>query len=293
MGRPDHPKGYADLKALADELRRPLDTLYALDAKNDPYMAGLPYRSERAAWFVGLYNRLKFRLGIHVRNIFYKLVSQRDLVVLFNGKSFENTVECFALLSDASRDARYLDLIRAEAIIDRRNPPPIINDRYYAEPAQTHIVDGGIVSHAFGHDYVAPSLTLPEMVLIAEPHIGQRYHLEIWIEKSTFNEVLLPLGVQYGINIATFVGEVSATACKNLVDRAIAAGRPVRIFHITEFDPGGRSMPVAAAAKIDFFAKRSGRDLDIRLEHVALTEEQCIEYELPKKMVKEKELRAA
>jgi hypothetical protein len=285
------PKDHAELKALAEERGRPLKTLCALDAKNDPYMVGQPWRSDRAHWFVGLYNRLRLKLGIHVRHIFYKLVSQREPVFRLNGKPFENTVECFTDLSDACRDARYIDLIPAEAIIDRRNPPPIINDRYYAAPAQIQIIDGGIVSHAFGREYLAPSLTLPEMVLISEPHIGQRYHLEIWIEKSTANEVLLPLGVQYGINIATFVGEVSATSCKNLVDRAIAAGRPVRIFHITDFDPGGRSMPVAAAAKIDFYARKSGVDLDIQLEHVALTAEQCIYYELPKTPIKESELR--
>jgi hypothetical protein len=106
---------------------------------------------------------------------------------------------------------------------------------------------------------------------------------------------LLPLGREYGINIATFVGEVSATACKNLVDRAIATGRPVRIFYISDFDPGGRSMPVAAAVKIDFYAKKSGveDDLDVRLIPVALTEKQCIEYELPRTPIKEKELRGA
>jgi hypothetical protein len=78
-----------------------------------------------------------------------------------------------------------------------------------------------------------------------------------------------------------------------LVDRAIASGRPVRIFHVTDFDPAGRSMPVAAAVKINFFAQQSGVDLDIRFEHVALTHEQCIEYELPRTPIKELERRAA
>jgi vacuolar-type H+-ATPase subunit H len=52
-------------------------------------------------------------------------------------------------------------------------------------------------------------------------------------------------------------------------------------------------MPISAAVKIDFFAKKSGVDLDIRLEHVALTEEQCVQYRLPRTPIKETETRAA
>jgi hypothetical protein len=294
MSAPDHPKGLADLKELAAKLRRPLHTLHVLEGKSDPYMADQPSRTGRANWFVGLYNQLGIRFGVHVRHFFYKLISQRDHVTLCNGKPLENTVECFNQLGSAILDARYLDLIPGDAIIDRRNPPPFINrDDTPDASAELEIADGDVERHELGINYEAPTLSLPEAVLISEPRIGQRYHLEIWIEKSTANDVLLPLGVLYGINIATFVGEVSATACKNLVDRAIASGCPVRIFHITDFDPGGRSMPVAAAVKIGYYAKKSGVDLDIRFEHVALTEEQCIEYELPRKPIKETEVRAA
>lgn len=52
-------------------------------------------------------------------------------------------------------------------------------------------------------------------------------------------------------------------------------------------------MPISAAVKIDFFARKSGFDLDIRLEHVALTEEQCIEYQLPRTPIKKTETRLA
>jgi hypothetical protein len=170
----------------------------------------------------------------------------------------------------------------------------IINFGGVNTPAEIETLAGEVETHEFGMGYRAPSFSLPEINLIAEPRIGQRYHLEIWIEKSTANDVLLPLGREYGINIATFVGEVSATACEDLVDRAIAnGGRPVRILHVTDFDPAGRSMPVAAAAKIGFYMKKRGVDLDIQLEHVALTPEQCVQYRLPRTPIKETEFRAA
>ena len=51
-------------------------------------------------------------------------------------------------------------------------------------------------------------------------------------------------------------------------------------------------MPTAAAVKIDFLARKSGVDLDIRLNLSALTLEQCIEYRLPRTPIKASDLRA-
>jgi hypothetical protein len=290
---PDHPKGSADLKALAKELRRPLATLRALSDGNDPLMADQPFRLKAVQWFMELYDRLTIRTGIHIRYIFYLLVSQPNLLRL-NGERFENTVECANSLIDMVRDARYLDRLPANSIIDRRNPPPTINLVKDDTAAEIETRAGSVETIEFGIGYRAPSLSLPEIDLIAEPRIGQRYHLEIWIEKSTMNDVVMPLGEEYGINVVPFVGEVSATRCEELVDLAIAIGRSaVRVFHVTDFDPAGRSMPVAAAAKIDLYMRKRGVDLDIRLEHVALTPEQCVQYRLPRTPIKETELRGA
>jgi hypothetical protein len=282
------PKGHADLKELAKKLRRPLRTLYALDTRTDPWMSDQDWRSEIAHWFADLRDQLNVGVS-HIRAIWYRLISQRDPVLRVNGSPIENTDDCYRELNEAIRDARHLDLIPGDAIIDRRNPPPVINRYSYSDTsAESEVANGGIYPHEYGVDYQAPTLSLPETLLISEPRIGQRYHLETWIEKSTANDVLLPLGRQYGMNIATFVGQVSVTACKKLVDRAIASGRPVRIFYISDFDPAGRSMPVAAAGKIAFEVMKSGRTgLDIRLELVALTEEQCTKYRLPRTPIRE------
>jgi hypothetical protein len=49
--------------------------------------------------------------------------------------------------------------------------------------------------------------------------------VEIWPEKTTVNDVLMPLAYQYGLNIIPASGETSALRCRELVDRAIAAER--------------------------------------------------------------------
>jgi hypothetical protein len=291
---PDHPKCRADLKELAKTLRRRLDTLYTLGDTNDPWMADADFRSKHAYWVADIFKRFEIRSRIHARQIHYRLVSQKTPILQVDDTPYVNSIDCFTRLCGAIRDARYLDLISTEVIIDRRNPEPIINfDSDDDVGAEIKINHGAVVQFDFGRDYHAPSYYLPSARLVDEPSFGQRYHLEIWIEKSTANEVLLQLGLEYGINVATFIGEVSATACKNLVDRAIASGKPVRIAYISDFDPAGRDMPISAAVKIDFFAKKSGVDLDIRLEPVALTEGQCIQYQLPRTPIKETENRAA
>ena len=61
------------------------------------------------------------------------------------------------------------------------------------------------------------------------------------------NDILEPLGISYSVNIVTGIGELSHTRCVELVQRAIASGRPVRILYVSDFDPAGISMPVAVA----------------------------------------------
>lgn len=288
-----HPKCRADLFALAERLRRRQDTLYTLSPPVDPWMADTEYRAERAYWIADIFEQFDIRSRIHVRRVHYRLVSQDPAILQVDGTPYVNTVECFNRLGDAIRDARYLDLIQTDVIVDRRNPEPTINRADDGDiAAEIEISDGSIERHDFGPFYIPPEISLPDVALTQELSLVQPYHLEIWIEKSTMNEVLMPLGEAYGINIATFVGEVSATACKSLVDRAIASGKPVRIAYISDFDPAGCGMPISAAVKIDFFAKKSGADLDIRLEPVALTAAQCMEYELPRTPIKKTETRA-
>jgi hypothetical protein len=102
--------------------------------------------------------------------------------------------------------------------------------------------------------------------------------------------VLEPLARQFGLNLQTGVGEISITRCRELVERTGA--RPVRILYISDFDPAGQSMPVAASRKVEWFARNQDEPLDIQLHPIVLTHDQCIEYELPRTPIKETEHRA-
>ena len=142
-------------------------------------------------------------------------------------------------------------------------------------------------------DYELATFEVPRLEL-TPPTILQRYHIEIWCEKSTMNDVLMPLGERYGVNVVTGIGELSLTRCVELVARAEESQRPVRILYLSDFDPAGASMPVAVARKIEYrLHQKELNDLDIQVRPIVLTHEQCIRYRLPRTPIKETEKRAA
>src|SRR5215469_13392351 len=130
-------------------------------------------------------------------------------------------------------------------------------------------------------DLIEPTFEIPRLTLIA-PVIAQPYQIEIWCEKSTMNDILMPLGERYGVNVITGTGELSLTHCVRLVRRAEESGLPVRILYVSDFDPAGASMPVAVARKIEHTLYREQRyDFDIQVLLFVLTRDHRIEHPFP------------
>jgi hypothetical protein len=276
---------YDGLKPLAEELGRPLHTLTVL--KYDPFTAGQSIRQAGAEWFAAIWERFDIQPGAHLRRIHYLLVSQTAPLLLPSGKPYLNTEECARLLNDTSRDARFLGLINASDLVDRRNDEPVIYLPSEAADDALVAAEGGLLERE------PPGFVIPRLT-VYPPTIPQRYHVELWCEKTTMNDVLMPLGQRYGINIVTGSGELSLTHCAQLVERAEASNRPVRILYISDFDPAGASMPVAVARKIEHtLYKDALNNLDIQVRPVVLTAEQCVQCRLPRTPIKETETRAA
>jgi hypothetical protein len=285
------PLNYADLTALAKKLKRPIKTLIVLDAGNDPFLAdsrGLrdgPGRLARAEWFVEHWRRLNIPLGAHQRRCHYIFVSQRTPIVMLNGDAYENTLKHLHELNNACRDARTLGLMPAGAIIDKRR-----------QSIRTFLVEPKDAWYGWSGTVDLDDIALPESapipgVTLHAPVVPQPYHIELWAEKSTVDDVLVPLGEQYNVNVVSGAGESTSFACHDLVTRAIESGRPVRILFISDFDPAGLSMPVAAARKIEHEIYRRSPDLDVQVRPVVLTHDQCVEYQLPRTPLKEGEVR--
>jgi hypothetical protein len=275
------PRNADEIKALGERLGRPARTLFALSADNDPFYIGKRdgVRLAEAKWFAALFKKFKFGDGVHLRRIHYRLVSQRTPVKMRDGSDYENTVKCWKDLVNASKDARYLDLVSADDFIDRRVDEPIVNGGYTAVPV-AYITDG---------DDITIPQEMPDLP-VAQLSVGrmtQRYQIEIWAEKSTMSDVLEPLAERYGVTLVQGAGDISITHCNRCVRRSEEDGRPVRILYISDFDPGGLSMPVAAARKIEWFIREGEHDVDVQLHPIVLTPEQCEQYNLPRTPIKE------
>jgi hypothetical protein len=273
---------YESLKALAKHAGCSVTDLIVLSRNNDPFYVGTPSDLANGEWFADLWSTFGFGYGVHLRRVHYRLVSQQSPVLMPSGKPYENTEACWDFLGGASKSARYLNLVDPGAFVDRRNPQPHVY-LLGGEPGPTVEIDSSLWDAYSFPDF-------PDYRL--ENYAGrQHYHIEIWCEKTTMNDVLLPLCRQFNVNLVTGAGEMSITAVLELTRRM--NHRPVRILYVSDFDPAGQSMPCAVARKLEFFLRQQNSDADVKLYPIVLTAEQVHQYRLPRTPLKESELRAA
>jgi hypothetical protein len=278
---------YDELKQMAkDTPGTNIADLVALAPKNDPYYTGSPGQLAKGQWFADLWNRFGYSTGIHLRRVHYQLVSQDPPILKPSGEPYENTLNDWDYILEAGKAARYLGLVDPAAFVDRRNPTPTILRQYrYRSPADFSI--------PYWSDF---EVTLPEWPDLPDYNINgyeenQPYHLEIWVEKTTMDDVLLPICHDCKVNLITGAGELSITAVRDFVRRVRRAERPAVIFYIADFDPAGYGMPVSVARKIEFFLQDLNLDCAVTLQPIALTLDQVQQYNLPRTPIKATELR--
>src|SRR5262249_41064374 len=104
----------------------------------------------------------------------------------------------------------------------------------------------------------------------------QGWLVELWCEKTTQNDILLPICEELGGNLVPAAGFESITAIVDLlVSRVAASGRPARLFYLSDFDPAGKHMPTAVARQVEFWRRRYAPKADIKLTPLVLTPEQA------------------
>lgn len=274
---------YNSIKEHAKQDKVSVKDYLALTPSNDPFYVGSKGQLEKARWFAKIYEKMGRPQQCHIRRAHYWLVSQKPKYKKPNGEDYLNTENDWSFLGIASKYSRYAGLIPIENMIDRRNPPPIVNAFHWSDelPSETKgdiDADEIIGSVAFKFDCF-------------NPHNTQPYLIEIFCEKSTMNDVLEPLALKYGFNLVTGLGELSITAVNNLIKRICKARKPVRIFYISDFDPAGECMPISVARKIEYFMRQEDIHQNVKLKQIMLTKEQCLRYELPRTPIKPTEKR--
>jgi len=248
--------------------------LYALAPCNDPFHMGQPFLIKASKWVKKWWDRFGYTGGVHLRRIHYRLISQDSPVYLPNGKEYINNRRSWDYLSLGTKAARWLGYIDPALIVDRKNPLPIINT--IEEETPHALISSDIDEYSFElPDFPEP----PEYFVYGYDQPIHYYHLEIWSEKTTMNDILEPLCRSENINLITGAGELSITAVDRVIKRIGQHQKPCRIFYISDLDHAGTSMPVSISRKIEFYAQNTS--LDIQLIPLVLTEEQCWKYNLP------------
>jgi hypothetical protein len=296
-----NPLTHADIMALSKQLKRPAETLIALSNHSDPFYV-YPARVAAADWFKDVWDRLAPGSGVHLRRLHYALVSQppETRPRKLDGTHYENTEADWQAFSKASLAARELELVDAGLFVDRRaGEAPVVyipdDEASDAEVSVVGSIEQPDVEDLPSISYTPEDHSFPMFPLypVVPPTIAEPYAIEVWAEKSTMNDVLVPLAEQHNVTLITGVGELSLTHCHQLVERMRVHQRATRILYISDFDPSGDNMPASVARKIEFLLRRHGLDFDIRLDPLVLTAEQVRHYRLPRIPITESDARKA
>jgi hypothetical protein len=297
-------RGYEWIRTLKTHYRRNIPDLLALAPCNDPFYAGSPLDWEKAHWFKAMWRRLGFTQGVHLRRIHYRLLDLDDRQK-HDGTPYENTERDWDYLNECSKLARLLFLVPADAFTDRRNPgahlppwaqrgawlpsPPIwtfpeaeAQDSWHLPVIESHL--RWRLSHF--------PIPWPTVEGYDRHELADRpYYLEVWVEKSTQDDILAPLCRELGIGLVTSVGFQSMTRAIELLQRVRCLGKPTRILYISDFDPAGDAMPVSVARHLEFWLTTYAPGADVKLLPLALTRAQVERYQLPRIPVKETDRR--
>lgn len=296
------PRHYEDIKELAKITGRRIPDLLALSRSNDPFFIS-PAQAQQAEWFAAQWERFNLQDGVHLRCIHYMLVSQANPVAMVDGRPYQNTELCWQYLGNASKAARCLGLVAADSLKDARNPDVTLSREYPARPDCGMRLGFDWMGESMGWDMPRIDTRLADSLDWSVPGIevdgygptdhDQPFHLELISEKSTMDDVLVPLCADLRINYAPATGFQSITGAVALLKRLRQAHKPGVVFYVSDFDPAGSFMPPAASRQVEFWLPTFAPGLDVLLLPVVLTLEQVRHYRLPAVPIKETDHRQA
>lgn len=289
------PRGAEDVKRMAKELGVSIPQLLVLHRTNDPFMTGTETDWRRGRWFANRWPFTASQPG-HARRKHYECVSVED--VLWNGEPYVNTDRCWNELCKAAANARALGLVDPSSFVDRKNADPVLfagDPRPEAfepwvewEPGYFRLPE---IDATIGY----PRIDLGRMLVEGYDHQqgDQPALLEVWVEKSTMNDVLEPVCDELGINLVVSSGFQSITNAVGLLQRSHSFRHPARLFYVSDFDPAGDSMPVALSRQVEFWQPRFAPHGDLKITPLAMTRDLVGRFDLPRTPIKENDARRA
>ena len=181
----------------------------------------------------------------HWRGLHYAVVADGK-VRKPNGEIYRNTDDDWEwLITNPAKAARWLGYVPFDRIIDQRNSAPIIHRKARVRPE---------ARLSIGLDVEIPDAEDIEPLPIARGFVArQAFHFAIFGEKSSLEDVVLPIAEQFEGDLYLPTGEISDTLVYQIAKEANEDGRPLMMFTLSDCDPAGHQMPVSIARKLQAF----------------------------------------
>jgi hypothetical protein len=273
------------LESACEEHKASLSDMTVLSAQIDPYRLDTIAGHRDGAWLAEQLAKLYGPAQrAHWRGLHYAIVANGGIRKP-NGEIYKNNDDDWSWLASPAKAARWLGYIPFDRIIDQRNSPPIIHRKARVRP-DAHL--------SIGLDVDIPDVENIEPLPIARGFVPrQAFHFVIFGEKSSLEDVVLPIAQQLEADLYLPTGEISDTLVYQIAKEANSDGRPLVMFTLADCDPAGRQMPVSIARKLQAFRDLFFPNLQFEVVPVALTPEQVREEDLPSTPLKETEKRAS
>lgn len=191
-----------------------------------------------------------------------------------DSSEYTNTIKNYKYLVDACDKAQYLGLIPFHLFSEHNNLSDLQNiptPAYSCHIRQCHV----IFKHMF--DRFCTSYVRC-MAAKLNP-----IHTEIWLGNSNSAPLIKPIADRYNINLIASHQPISITTIFQFVRRISQARRPIRILHLSDFDPADVNHHLRTKAKLnmllDHFHLKNKHNLKIR--HLMLSADQCAAFALP------------
>ena len=203
---------------------------------------------------------------VHWRGLHYAMVANGKIRKP-NGTIYRNTKEDWDwLVIGPAKAARWLGYIPFERISDQRNDDPIIHRVERVAPEARLLI---------GLDVEIPDADDIEPLPTADGFIArQPFHFVIFGEKSSLEDIVLPIAEEFESDLYLASGEISDTLTHQIAKDTNNDGRPLVLFTLTDFDPAGYQMAVSIGRKLQACRDLLFPDLSFELVPVALTDDQ-------------------
>ena len=265
------------------------DALTVLGVRHDPYRLESDVNRAEGTWLAARINSVYRPIQrVHIRGLHYALFAAGN-VRKPNGEIYSNSIEDYEWLGFAVKKARWLGVLPFDRISDNRNSEPTLCRTN--EPIGE--VSGYVGADATWTESSAGDLDFSEPWPALSGYTRrQPFALSVFGEKSSLEEVLLPIARHCEADLYLGAGEISDTLAYQMAKDGAADGRPMVVFTVTDCDPAGWQMPISIGRKLQALRDLCFPNLQFEVVPVALTVDQVRELDLPSTPLKETEARA-